>query len=59
MSDFFTAGNKMVLSDCFFKHAEIRVFQMKLILGTVDILQRCNLPQIQQSFICTAELGLS
>lgn len=56
---FLTAGSKTVLSDCFSKCAEIRVFQVKLILGTVDILQRCNWPQIPQSSICTVELGPS
>lgn len=32
-------------------------FQLKLILGTIDIFEMCDWSLFQQSFICTAELG--
>lgn len=50
----------MVLLDFFFSLSMWkRVFQVKLILDTVDILQRYNWALFQLSFIWTAELGPS
>lgn len=43
----------------FSKYVETCVFQVKLILDTVDILQRYNWALFQLSFIWTAELGPS
>lgn len=56
-----TGGSRMVLLDFFFfsKYVETCVFQVKLILDTVDILQRYNWALFQLSFIWTAELGPS
>lgn len=55
-----TGGSRMVLLDFFFSLSMWkRVFQVKLILDTVDILQRYNWALFQLSFIWTAELGPS